>query len=70
MKLMLTGGKGMLGRTICRVLGKDFEIVPTDLPEVDITSPESLNAALAAIRRASFSAGTSSVFPLTIFMYA
>ena len=50
MKLMLTGGKGMLGRTICRVLGKDFEIVPTDLPEVDITSPESLNAALAAIR--------------------
>ena len=37
MKVLLTGGKGMLGRTICRVLGNDFEIIPTDLPEADIT---------------------------------
>ena len=35
MRVLLTGGKGMLGRTICRVLS-DFEIIPTDLPEADI----------------------------------
>ena len=31
MKVMLTGGKGMLGRTLCKVLS-DFEVIPTDLP--------------------------------------
>ena len=36
MKVLLTGGKGMLGRTICRVLGDRFEIVPSDLHEADI----------------------------------
>ena len=39
----------MLGRTICRVLGADFEIIPTDLPEVDITDEEEFDAALARI---------------------
>ena len=38
MKVLLTGGKGMLGRTICSEL-TDFEIIPTDLPEGDITNP-------------------------------
>ena len=33
MKVLLTGGKGMLGRTLVRELGGDFEVVPTDLPE-------------------------------------
>ena len=46
-KIMLTGGNGMLGRTICRVLGKTYQIIPTDLPETDITSPDSLEQALA-----------------------
>ncbi len=45
-KILLTGGKGMLGRTICRILGNDFEIIPTDLPEVDITDPGSVGKAL------------------------
>lgn len=36
MKIMLTGGKGMLGRTLCREL-KNFDIIATDLPEADIT---------------------------------
>ena len=36
MKVLLTGGKGMLGRTLCAELS-DFEIIPTDLPEADIT---------------------------------
>lgn len=49
-KILLTGGRGMLGRTICRVLGSDFELIPTDLPEVDITSEKSLAAALERYR--------------------
>lgn len=36
MKILITGGKGMLGRTLCREL-KDHELVVADLPEWDIT---------------------------------
>ena len=50
MKVLLTGGKGMLGRTICRVLGDDFEIVPTDLPEADITDEAGFDRVLKAHR--------------------
>lgn len=46
MKVLLTGGKGMLGRTICTVIGNDFEIIPTDLPEADITDPAGFAAIL------------------------
>ena len=45
-KVLLTGGKGMLGRTICRILSDRFSIIPTDLPEADITSPESIASVL------------------------
>lgn len=45
MKVLLTGGKGMLGRTICREL-TDFEVIPTDLPEGDITDPAVFDALL------------------------
>ena len=31
MKVLITGGKGMLGRTLCAELN-EFEMVPTDLP--------------------------------------
>lgn len=47
MKVLLTGGKGMLGRTICRVLGDKFEIIPTDLPEADITDEECIDSVIA-----------------------
>lgn len=50
MKVMLTGGKGMLGRTICRVLGDRFEIVPTDLPEADITEEEGIDRMIAEVK--------------------
>lgn len=36
MKLLITGGKGMLGRTLQKEL-KEFDIVVADLPEADIT---------------------------------
>ena len=44
MKVLLTGGKGMLGRTLVRELGGEFEVIPTDLPEADITDEVSLDA--------------------------
>lgn len=47
MKVLLTGGKGMLGRTICRVLGDKFEIIPTDLPEADIANEECIDSVIA-----------------------
>ena len=37
MRILLTGGRGMLGRTLCSVLSDEFEVIPTDLPEADIT---------------------------------
>ena len=49
MKVMLTGGKGMLGRTLCRVLS-EFEVIPTDLPEADITDAAAFDALLASIQ--------------------
>ena len=45
MKVLLTGGKGMLGRTLCAEL-TDFEVIPTDLPEADITDPAGFDALL------------------------
>ena len=45
-KILLTGGAGMLGRTICRILAEQYQIIPTDLPETDITNPVSLENAL------------------------
>ncbi len=36
MKILITGGKGMLGRTLCREL-KEHDLVIADLPEWDIT---------------------------------
>ena len=45
MKVLLTGGKGMLGRTLCREL-TDFTVIPTDLPEGDITDPAGFAALL------------------------
>ena len=46
MKILLTGGKGMLGRTLCRELGGDFEVVPTDLPDADIADEDGFDALL------------------------
>jgi dTDP-4-dehydrorhamnose reductase len=37
MKILITGGKGMLGRTLQRELGAEHEIVVADLPEWDVT---------------------------------
>lgn len=45
MKILLTGGKGMLGRTLCAEL-TDFEVIPTDLPEGDITDLATFDALL------------------------
>ena len=49
MKIMLTGGKGMLGRTLCAELA-DFTVIPTDLPEADITDAVKFDALVKEIR--------------------
>ena len=46
MKIFVTGGKGMLGRTLRRVL-TDVEFVVGDLPECDITKAEAVREAIA-----------------------
>ena len=47
MKIMITGGKGMLGRTLQKVLAKHTLII-ADLPECDITDAAGFDAFLAA----------------------
>jgi len=47
LKILLTGGKGMLGRTLVRALGGEYEVVPTDLPEADITDENVIDEVFA-----------------------
>jgi len=37
MKIAIIGAKGMLGRELCRVLGRHHEILAWDIDEIDIT---------------------------------
>lgn len=50
MKVLLTGGKGMLGRTILRVLDGRHVLIPTDLPDVDITDEVAIDRVVASER--------------------
>lgn len=52
-RILLTGGNGMLGRTIRRILGDEFEVIATDLPQVDITSKPLLMQTLSTYRPAA-----------------
>lgn len=47
MRIVITGGKGMLGRTLQNVLSED-ELIIADLPEADITDAAGFDAFLAA----------------------
>ena len=47
MKILVTGGRGMLGRTIRTELS-EHEIIVADLPEADITDPAGFQAFLKA----------------------
>lgn len=42
MRILITGGKGMLGRTLCRTLAR-HEPKVADLPETDITTPAAID---------------------------
>ena len=50
MKIMLTGGKGMLGRTLTSVLKTSHEVVITDFPEADITDYFSISSAVRRLK--------------------
>ena len=49
MKMVITGGRGMLGRTLQKELSA-HEIVIADLPDWDITDADSFSAKLCAER--------------------
>lgn len=49
MRVLLTGGKGMLGRTCCR-LWKQHEVIPVDLPEADITDKAGIDRLIGEVR--------------------
>ena len=49
MRIMITGGRGMLGRTLQREFA-DHEVVVADLPECDITSPAGVEDFFASVR--------------------
>jgi len=46
MKVLITGGNGMLGRTLVRELGGEFEVISTDLPEADITDENAIDSVI------------------------
>lgn len=48
LKILLTGGKGMLGRTLVNELGGEFEVIPTDLPEADITDEDVIDKVMTS----------------------
>ena len=50
MRIAVTGGKGMLGRTLMRRFAPQHEMFVADLPETDILNPPSLSAAFGAFR--------------------
>ena len=50
MKILITGGRGMLGRTLAAELGGEFDVVPTDLPEADVTDENAIDAVIARHR--------------------
>jgi dTDP-4-dehydrorhamnose reductase len=47
MKIVITGGNGMLGRTLQRVLAPAHDLIIADLPQVDITAPECFDQFIA-----------------------
>lgn len=50
LKVLLTGGRGMLGRTLTRAWTPAFDVLATDLPEADITDAAAFDALLARER--------------------
>lgn len=50
MRILITGGKGMLGRTLVRHWQNVHTLAVADLPETDLTHPEQVAAAFDAFR--------------------
>ena len=46
MRILITGANGMLGRTLQKKLA-DYTLIPTDLPDGDITDESAFDALVA-----------------------
>ena len=49
MKILITGGKGMLGRTLCAEL-REHQVLVADLPEINITDAAGIDAICRACK--------------------
>ncbi|MCD8338780.1 MAG: dTDP-4-dehydrorhamnose reductase [Burkholderiales bacterium] len=49
-KVLITGAKGMLGRTLMKVLSEDFVLIPTDKEECDITNKDKVREVIKKVR--------------------
>lgn len=50
MRILVTGGKGMLGRTLCKRWSAKHTCLPADLPMIDITNPSAIDEAIGDMR--------------------
>ena len=49
-RILVTGCRGMLGRTLIRQIGADHEVIGTDLPDVNLTRPGATDALVGGVK--------------------
>ena len=60
MRILVTGSKGMLGRDLVAYLEGRHQVIPVHRPEVDITDPRAIKAAIVQIPRGCMGKGIGS----------
>jgi dTDP-4-dehydrorhamnose reductase len=50
MRVLVTGAKGMLGSDLCPVFGQEYDVVATDIEEMDVRHPQNVLKAARAIQ--------------------
>ena len=50
MRIVITGGRGMLARTLLHTLAAEHELIPIDVQEADITNAEEVDGCIGRLR--------------------
>ena len=50
MRVLVTGAKGMLGSELCPIFGQQYEVVATDIEEMDVRDPQTVLKTVRAIQ--------------------